>query len=217
MSLLIRSSAFVLLFAVAQFANAVPIVQLTWTDTTGGGATGGSITTADPGDELRLLISVIDPDAEIFAASLSLMWDQTALTALGATECPAPENTLGGLCDPALSPMFMPLVPGVALSPGDATGFDAISTSLTGAGLAAGETLFLGAIDFLVGSQARLETISVFYRPFSDSILTTTQGVFLPPASAILDADPEQQVPVPATVLLLGFGLLGLRMMRKRR
>lgn len=195
--------------AVAGAASAAPTVSLTWTSTTGTGVTGGSSIDAQPGDTLRLLLSVNADANNVNLASISLSWNGANLSGFNAVECPAPENGIPGVCSGNggfVPPFYSPLAPGVVVGAGSASSFDA-------GGLPPGitTTMFLGAIEFTVGATAGNETISTFYVPGLDSVNDDLGQVWFPSASASV------VVPEPGTAALLGLGLGALGFLGRRR
>jgi hypothetical protein len=194
----------------ATAANAAPTISLTWTSTTGTGATGGNQIYALPGDTLRLIITAhADPNGLSFAG-VSLVWDAGDFIGFNAVECPAPENALGpGVCTDggvAVPPTFVPFAPGVNMSAGSASSFDA-----GGLPPAFVTSIIVGSIEFVVGATATIETVSVYYSPGSDSVNDGLGNVFFPTAFA------TNLIPEPGSATLLSLGLITIGIARRRR
>jgi hypothetical protein len=183
--------------AIAGSALADPTVSLTWTDTDGIGTTGGSTIVAEPGDTLRLLITVVDDGSGIGGALLSLNWDGSDLVApFPPHECPGPENQFAPSCTAdglIVFPSATSSTPGVSVDEvlGIASDFDAFAQFpefLNG-------DMFLGAIQFVVQESATFETVEVDY---VNTGFTSTDGIltgfpvqrFTPRALATVEVSP---------------------------
>lgn len=161
-------------------ATAQPKLDLVWSATTGGGATGTSTIDAMIGDTLELDVVVTIDSLGFTSATWDLVGtnDLTAaanslvVAAGGPPECPSPPNIVPGTCFSVSFKTFEPTIVGVTDTGSSTTDYDI-------GGLTpefAPSTMILGRGVFTVGGDASaLEGVSTFFAPGVGGV---TDGAF---------------------------------------